>query len=246
MTIDNIIKSVRLCIDEEKQNPANLVNAAAYDYPYMPSDTEMVDNIIKDKIGDAIRWICLYAPAHILGGTDETTKDEYGHEIPLSSGILVDVAAALPSFIWGTDGGTLTMPADFMRLVRVRVKGWHRAVKVLLSEDSDEYLQLRDTNGAKATEDRPQAALIEKAVKEIEVWPAGEADYTYVANINTDEIIQTVGGEGSEKEVVALPPLAKTGFIYYLAYLLLSAYGDSRSERMYAIAMQSLKITTEQ
>ena len=138
------------------------------------------------------------------------------------------------------------MPAVFVKLARVRVAGWHRAVKELLTEDSDEYLQLYDTNGATATADRPQAVLIEKATREIEVWPIGPtAEYTYVANINPEE--------HAIKDVIThaitaypLPPRVKTSFIYYLAFLLLSAYGDSRSERMLEIATQNLKVTVKQ
>ena len=128
------------------------------------------------------------------------------------------------------------MPDDFIRLVRVRASGWHRAVREPLAEDSDEYLQLYDSNGAKATEDRPQAAYIEKATKQIEVWPKGSdnANYTYIAqpDIKDDDVSE-------DDDVVALPPRAKTAFIYYLAFLVLSAYEDSRAARMLEIAQMN-------
>jgi hypothetical protein len=106
-------------------------------------------------------------------------------------------------------------------------------------------LQLYDTNGATATADRPQAVLIEKATREIEVWPTGtSAEYTYVANVDAEIQSRTVGTD--TEYFVAIPPRVKTSFIYYLAFLLLSAYGDSRSERMLEIAMQNLKVTVKQ
>jgi hypothetical protein len=141
------------------------------------------------------------------------------------------------------------MPADFVKLARVRVAGWHRAVKELLTEDSDEYLQLYDTNGATATVDRPQAVLIEKSTREIEVWPIGSpANYTYVANVDPEEhAFDVTSGEPAVTERhYPLPPRVKTSFIYYLAFLLLSAYGDARSEKMLEIAMQNLKVTVKQ
>ena len=215
MTVGEIIKAVRWCYDEEQMNSSDLAKASS-------NDNALMDNIIKSKIGDAVRWICLYCPAEILGGTDNP---------PLTTGIMTD-ATLTPTAISGTDGGVVTMPADFIKLVRIRVTGWHRAVKEPLSEDSDEYLQLYDENGAKATLDRPQAAYVEKATKQIEVWPTGaSADVTYISEPSSN-----VSAATDDSTPVALPPRAKTAFIYYLAFLVLSAYEDSRAARMLEIA----------
>ena len=243
MTVENIIKAVRWCIDEEALNVAGIADVSAYDF--VAGDEGLMNNIIKAKIGDALRWICLYAPTDLLGGSDE---EDASHN-PIETGILVDVPESgqtlAPTSITETSAGKLTMPADFVKLARVRVAGWHRAVKELLTEDSDEYLQLYDTNGATATADRPQAVLIEKATRGIEVWPTGtSAEYTYVANVDAEIQSRTVGTD--TEYFVAIPPRVKTSFIYYLAFLLLSAYGDSRSERMLEIAMQNLKVTVKQ
>jgi hypothetical protein len=249
MTINDIIKAVRWCIDEEALNVAGIADVSAYDFG--ADDEGLMNNIIKSKIGDAIRWISLYAPTDLLGGSDETTEEE-GHTVLVNTGILVDMPQSgtlVPTEITGTNAGKLTMPADFVKLARVRVTGWHRAVKVLLAEDSDEYLQLYDVNGATATADRPQAVLIEKATREIEVWPTGtSAEYTYVANVDPEEhAFDVTSGEPAVTERhYPLPPRVKTSFIYYLAFLLLSAYGDARSEKMLEIAMQNLKVTVKQ
>lgn len=250
MTVDDIIKAVRWCIDEEAVNMADIEDVSAYDFDESThTDLGLMDNIIKSKIGDALRWICLYAPADLLGGTDET-ETIGGQTVPINTGILVDMpktGTLVPTSITGTQAGKLTMPADFVKLARVRVAGWYRAVKTLLSEDSDEYLQLYDPNGATATADRPQAALIEKSVREIEVWPTGaSAEYTYVANIDAEDAIKEREEGETIIEYVALPPRVKTSFIYYLAFLLLSAYGDVRGERMLDIAKQNLNVTIKQ
>lgn len=225
MTITDIISAVRFCIDEEASDSIDFGRASA-------NDNTRMDNIIKNKIGDALRWVCLYAPADLLGGTDQTNVD---------TGILVDVSAT-PTSVSGH--GVLTMNENFIRLVRVRVPGWHRAVKVPLSEDSEEYLQLYDPNGATATVDRPQAALIEKAQRQIEVWPwtTGNVDYTYVASVEPAAIT----GQGGTVIGYALPPKAKSAFIYYLAFLLLSAYADARAPRMLEIAKMNLGKTNEE
>jgi hypothetical protein len=227
MTVGEIIQAVRWCYDEEQMDSADFGNTSANDNTYM-------DNIIKSKIGDAVRWICLYSPAELLGGSDEVDGTT-----PIQTGILVDATPIAPTAITGTNGGYINLPTDFIKLARVRVTGWHRAVKTPLSEDSDEYLQLRDDSGATATADRPQAAIIDKAAKQLEVWPTGTtADYTYVADIDNAIKERTVGTE--TEEYVALPPRIKTAFIYYLAFLVLSAYEDSRAPRMLEIAKMNI------
>lgn len=252
MTVNDIIKAVRWCIDEEALNVAGIADVSAFDFDGgTHTDEGLMNNIIKDKIGDALRWICLYAPADLLGGTDEyITPNPGATPTPVLTGILVDMPQSgtlVPTPIGATGAGKLIMPADFVKLARVRVSGWHRAVKSLLTEDSDEYLQLYDVNGATATADRPQAVLIEKSTREIEVWPTGtSAEYTYVANINTEEAIKERTEGTTTVYYVALPPRVKTSFIYYLAFLLLSAYGDPRSEKMLQIAMQNLNINIKQ
>jgi hypothetical protein len=215
MTVGEIIKAVRWCYDEEQIDSADFRNASANDNTYM-------DNIIKSKIGDAVRWICLYCPAELLGGTDS---------VGTATGIMAD-ATMTPVAISETNGGTLTMPADFIKLVRVRVTGWHRAIMSPVAEDSPEYLQFRDEFGAKAVADRPMAAMIEKAAKQVEVWPTGtSAEVTYIADPSV-----SVESSAAASTNIALPPRAKTAFIYYLAFLTLSAYEDSRAPRMLEIA----------
>ena len=215
MTVGEIIQAVRWCYDEEQMDSADFGNASANDNTYM-------DNIIKSKIGDAVRWICLYCPAELLGGSDTTG---------VQTGIMADGSGA-PTDIAETNGGVVTMPSDFIKLVRIRVTGWHRAIMSPVAEDSPEYLQFRDEFGAKAVIDRPMAAMIEKTTKQVEVWPTGTtAEYTYIADPN-----KMISPSDSDSTNVALPPRAKTAFIYYLAFLTLSAYEDSRAPRMLEIA----------
>lgn len=215
MKVGDIIKAVRWCYDEEQMNSADFDIASA-------NDNALMDNIIKSKIGDAVRWISLYCPAELLGDSDTAGQ---------VTGIMAD-ASLSPTAVSGTTGGVVTLPSDFIKLVRIRVTGWHRAVKTPISEDSDEYLQLRDQNGATATEDRPQAVMIEKATRQIEVWPTGTtAEVTYITEPNS-----TVTSATADSIDVPLPPMAKTAFIYYLAFLTLSSYEDSRAARMLEIA----------
>lgn len=221
MTVGDIIKAVRLCIDEEDSNPSSLANQGV-----LGSDNALMDNIIKAKIGDAIRWICLYAPAELLSNTEASVQDSID---------LIYEENLTPS------GNLLTPTKTLLKVVRVGCSNWHRAIlgDSLLKEDSDEYLQLRDVNGAEATNDRPQAALINTKQKKVEVWPATNNTFTltYAKALSATELNNIVTTATTK---VNVPVLVETSFIYYLAYLVLTAYGDARRESMLEIAMQNL------
>lgn len=221
IAVRDICKRVRLCYDEEARNIAELSEQT--------TDSTLMDNIIKDKIGDGLRWICLYAPSEQLAGGGSSGD---------AVNILVDATGSVP-----TDG-RIPLGSSFIRLIRVRCSNWHRAVMgdSLLKEDSDEYLQLYDTYGAEATTDRPQAALIESSEKKVEVWPHSSSAY---------ELTKLVMPSASDLDnlepdtLIGVPPLLESSFIYYLAFLTLSAYEDSRSARMLEIARMNLGITED-
>ena len=236
MSIEQIIKAVRLCYDEEAQNAADFSSASA-------DDNTLMNNIIKSKIGDAVRWVCLYAPAELLGGTDETnTPTGILIDAELSDDVTSDNGVVL---IEGTECLVLTMPVNFIKLVRVRVLNWHRAVRVPIAEDSDEYLQLHDVNGATATIERPQAALRDKTTKQIELWPLPEGDSFEVEVTYVTDPGYAYDSSTSLSTTIAIPPKVKTAFIYYLAFLTLSAYDDSRAQRMLDIARMNIALTTD-
>lgn len=225
MTVQNIYQAVRWCYDEEAQNAADFVSASA-------GDNALMNNVIKAKLGDALRWICLYAPAEQLSGGGN------GEEGNIN--IIVDETQQnVP------ENGQIVLGANFIRLIRVRCTNWHRAImgESLLKEDSDEYLQLMDSYGAEATIDRPQAALIETAVKKVEVWPhvtGAKYDLTKLVMPSTADL-----DNATDSTEVAIPPLLKTSFLYYLAFLVLSAYEDSRAARMLEIAKMNLGLTED-
>jgi len=234
MTIGDIIKAVRWCIDEEAVNAAEIADVSAFDYEGgAHTDIGLMDNIIKHKILSALRWVCLYAPSEQLGGSGSAADIDIIHE---------DVNL-------GATDNTITPTKTLVRVVRVKGTGWHRAIlgDSLIKEDSDEYLQLRDVNGAEATKDRPQAALVNTKEKKVEVWPAESGDkfsLTYITTLSASDIsgLDEAGWEDIE---VGVPPSVETSFIYYLAFLLLSAYDDGRAKSMYEIALLSLGKTED-
>ncbi|MBR2291706.1 MAG: hypothetical protein IJ868_05265 [Prevotella sp.] len=235
MEVGQIIKEVRWCFDEEAANNADFIGAS-------DRDSALMDNIIKAKIGDALRWVCLYAPADVLNGSDSGTDTDIVREARLGPGVTY---GGMTLNINNEKGyGTVTLPADFVKLARIRVDNWHRAVTTPIAEDSDEYLQLNDENGATATYDRPQAAIIETLPKKIEAWPMKNQDGGCTVTVVCAPSV-SVDTDTRDDHDVAMPPKAKAAIIYYLAFLVLSAYEDSRAARMLEIAKMNLGLTDD-
>lgn len=236
MTVSEIYTAVRCCIDEEAANASSLADSSA-----LGSDSTLMNHIIKNKIPAAVRWVALYAPAETLSG--DTSSGSGGGGSSTGVDIIVEETTSSGG---GAEisGNTITPGEALVRLVRVRGDQWHRSVlgDSLIKEDSDEYLQLKDTNGAAATNDRPQAALVNTKEKKIEVWPAVNNTFTitYIRAL-TDADMSTIT-DGTD---VNLPTTLETSFIYYLAYLLCCAYGDGRAKSMFEIATMNLGRTDD-
>lgn len=239
MTVGNIIKAVRWCIDEEAVNAANIANVSAYDFDGgTHTDLGLMNNIIRNKIAAALRWVCLYAPAEQLSGVSSSSNNNNNNATS------IDVIQEDENL--SASNNVLTPSKTLIRVIRVRGTGWNRAIlgDSLLKEDSDEYLQLSDTFGAQATADRPQAALMNTKAKKVEVYPAGANDrfiLTYVRAFSNDDL----GDLNSDSTDVGIPANVETSFIYYLAYLLLNAYGDTRAKAMFDIATLNLGRTDD-
>ena len=226
MTVGEIIKSVRWCIDEEAVNMSEIADVSAYDFEGgIHTDIGLMNNIIRHKIPDALRWVCLYAPAEQLSGGSGSQQDSID---------VIHEDSTLTAM-----GNVLTPSKTLVRVIRVKGTGWHRAIlgDSLIKEDSDEYLQVHDTNGAEATIDRPQAALVNTKEKKVEVWPGnGTFSLTYITTLSSTDI-QNLDNDNTP---VGVPVQVETSFIYYLAYLLLTAYGDARAKSMFDVAMLNL------
>ncbi len=226
MTVGDIVKAVRWCIDEEAVNAAALADVSAYDFDGgTHTDLGLMNNIIRNKIPAALRWVCLHAPAEQLSCSDSSESSDAINIIQ------EDTLYATNSII------TPTKP--LIRVVRVKGENWHRAIlgDSLIKEDSEEYLQLRDENGATATVDRPQAAVINTKQKNVEVCPSnGTFVLTYIKALSDSDI----SGLDDDTKEVNIPASVATSLIYYLAYLLCTAYGDTRAKSLYENATLNL------
>lgn len=214
MKVEDIIKQVRWCIDEE---------SAITD----EKDDLYMDNIIKSKINDALHWIAITAASSSVFAESKKTSDT-------SSKISVKDYDATKNI------GIITMDAntEIIAISRVRGKEWFKAVIPVEDTDNEAYMMF-DEN-AMGTADRPQAAIMRENPIKILLQPKPtEAVVSFVGVPKNVDV-------SSETTDVAITDKLKNAFIYYLAFLLLSAYNDNKATHMYTIALQQLGVNTKQ
>ena len=216
MKVEEIIKAVRWCIDEESNNTSEITDE---------KDDLYMDNIIKSKINDALHWIAITA------ASSPVLSDSKKVDATTTSTIKVE------SFDETRGIGAITMPSDteVINISRVRGEGWFKAVTPVEDTDDEALMMFDDT--AKGTVDRPLATIMRENPICILLQP-----------IPTKAVISFVGvpknvSITSDTTDVAIPDKLSNAFIYYLAFLLLSAYDDTKATQMYTIALQQLGVS---
>lgn len=219
MKIEDIIKQVRWCIDEESNNTSAITDE---------NDDTYMDNIIKSKLNDALHWLAITA------ASSPVLADSKKVDATTTSTIKVEEYVAEKGI------GIITMPSDteVINISRVRGKGWFKAV-VPVEDTDDEALMMFDES-AMGTADRPQAAIMRENPIQILLQPKPEE-----AVISFVGVPKNVSLSSSDTDV-AIPDKLSNAFIYYLAFLLLSAYNDNKATHMYTIALQQLGVNTKQ
>ena len=232
MSIEEIIKAVRWCIDEESNNTSEITDE---------KDDLYMDNIIKSKINDALHWIAITAASSsLLSDSKSAASDKTDSEKTVSEKVDATTSSTIKveSFDKTRGIGAITMPSntEVINISRVRGKGWFKAVTPVEDTDDEALMMFDDT--AKGTEDRPLATIMRENPIRILLQPIpDEAVISFVGvpkNVNT-----------ASSTDVAIPDKLSNAFIYYIAFLLLSAYDDTKANQMYTIALQQLGVNTK-
>ena len=191
-----------------------------------------MDNIIKAKIPDALHWIAVTATSSaVLSNSKETSKKADSSNPSTSTDMEVK------AFEGSDTIGIVEMPSNIsvFNINRVRATGWHKAV-VPVEDTSDDALLMFDET-AMGTIDRPQAAIMRTTPLKLLVQPkAATITVSYVG------VPTVISKDNDETESVDISDNFKSSLIYYLAFLLLSAYDDSKANQMYNIALQMLGV----
>lgn len=220
VSVSTIIEQVRYRIDEQ---------TVASDYL-----TTYMDNTIKACIPDALRWVCMYADPALLTGNSSSETSPAVKVFSFTGTSGTNNSATLSD-------GVVTLPANYLRTLRVRVSSWKRSVGKLIQESSDEYLMQSDDT-AKADAMNPIVAEINDVPQKLELFPKpGTNDTTSITVVTNPAVESSSTITGSTTYDV--PEKARTAFYYYLAYLVMIAYNDSKANQMYAAAKASLGST---
>ncbi len=241
MKVSDIIKEVRWRIDEESNNISDLAEVTD------EKDDSYMDNIIEANIPDALHWIAITATSSsaLSGSTTTTKKNEdsstESKKESVSSTASTTTTIQVESYEDSEDIGVITMPesVSVFNINRVRGKGWHKAVVPVEDTDDEALMMFDDT--AKGTFDRPLAAIMRVNPLKVLIQPKpsddGSVTISYVG-VPTD--LTTSDGE---EKTVEISDTFKGAFIHYLAFLLLSAYNDTKASQMYTIALQQLGVS---
>lgn len=215
MTVGEIIQQVKWCIDHETTGYSKLQDGG--------EDTYM-DNIIRAKIDDARRWLAV-----VSGQCTSVTSNR------LSIGEKLTVA-----MYGGVDGmddvAVVSIPDGIVAadIKRVRVQGWHKAAVPVVDTEDDALMMFDAT--AKGTLDRPLATLMAGKPLKMLVQP-------YTGQEDVEIGYTGTGGDtdiANDKATVDVGRTTERALIYYIAYLLLTAYGDGNAQNMLAVAMQMI------
>lgn len=218
MKVEDIIKAVRWCIDEESNNTSEITDE---------KDDLYMDNIIKSKINDALHWIAITA------ASSPVLSDSKKVDATTTSTIKVE------SFDETRGIGVITMPSDteVINISRVRGEGWFKAVTPVEDTDDEALMMYDDT--AKGTVDRPLATIMRENPICILLQPI--PDEAVISFVGVPKNVSIT----SDTTDVAIPDKLSNAFIYYLAFLLLSAYDDTKANQMYTIALRQLGVSTK-
>ena len=181
-----------------------------------------MDNIIRAKINDARRWLAV-----------ATSQSVTLSSSPSSSSSSVTTLTITPYD--GFSGiAIITIPESLstVTLTRVRLSSWHKSATPIPDTSNDALLMFDET--AKGTADRPLATVMQGSSTRILVQPYASTDTAEIVYIGIASDIDT----SSDDSIVEVPTIHESAFIYYIAYLLLTAYQDPRAQAMFAIAVQ--------
>lgn len=214
MTISEIINKVKWCIDHETHEDAKLADNGEDSY---------MDNIIRAKINDARRWLAVATSQSVTLSSSPSSSS--------SSSVTTLTITPYDGF---SGIAIITIPKSLstVPISRVRLSSWHKSATPIPDTSDDALLMFDET--AKGTADRPLATVMQGSPTRILVQPYTSTDTAEIVYIGISSDIDT----SSDDATVEVPTIHESAFIYYIAYLLLTAYQDSRAQAMFAIAVQ--------
>lgn len=195
-TVDSLKKEIRVAID--MNNTSNTILATS------DIDTLTLDEIIESKIEDAARIVEVNAPAYLLVG---------------------DAVSSFTSANKASDGKldgvfSVTLPDNFLRLLRFRMTSWQAAISTAITDADPQYLILRNRFlGIRGNVEKPAAAIVMGSTgPKLEVYSSSSSSDTIA---EAAYLARPVVSDGS----ITISGNLKSAVVYYAAYLVALTIG---------------------
>lgn len=210
INITDIIRDVKIALDENDVTGANNVLAG-------DNDQLQYDALIRSKITEAARTTHETAPSVMLDGKPVINATATGTQ----NGI-----------------GTVTLPADFMRLVIFKMSDWAKPVFEPISDTDPAYaMQRSEYMGIRGGKNNPVAAITTNASGE-KVMECFSSSTFSIEKYIYIPIPRIYTASGQEK--IDICKLLYTATIYQCAGLVAVTYKDEQAKNLFEIAKSYL------
>lgn len=211
--VSEIIKEVKICIDEIGINDAEFIGE---------QDNSEMETIIRQKILEALRFV--YSNADWAFIEPDTILTELsGTDMNINNELV----------------GHITLPDNYMRLCYAKFDSWPIYATEIIYWNDTAYSTLHDTY-ATGTWERPKIALVKTPKNRLELYSAKEPNEKWKIGIITKPEIK-IEEDGSEN--VYISDKLRPSLIYYIAGLTLLTYNEQRADNMFNQAMILMGIT---
>lgn len=219
--VNDIIKDVRICIDEQGLNDADFIGGT--------DDAEM-DTLIRSKILEAVRYVHGNADWAFLNPEvvwsylpqDDESGDESG-----------DVTMKIENNV-----GIVELPDNFLRLCYAKFDSWPIYMTDIIYWNDPEYATLFD-DVATGTPERPKLAQdFDGTKKTLKLFKGGQNDKFSVGVL----LEPTISGDTGP--TVFICDKLEDAVTYYTAGLVLLTYNEQRADNLFNIALTHMGINT--
>lgn len=202
---EDIVSLVRRTLNEAQINESEF---------YSGADETEIDNIVKSRILEALRFVNSTADPSLLEADKAVTS--------------VTATKSVGDFVCG-----VVSAPGFLRVRSIRVDGWKKALTEAVYDDDASY-QMQADPYACGTPDRPVAYVCEDldGVKTIELYSLPSADSRLRVEYMTvpDKVSDSDRG-------VDVSDRVKEAYIYYLSFLVLTVLNDQHADDFLNLSM---------
>ena len=214
--VSTLMQDIRIALDENDASTPLITEGNI--------DAITLNDIIHSKIEDAAAVVCKQAPLSMTDGG--TTAFAATQSNKLSEGLGGNITVPDGEFI---------LPADYLRLVYIKMSTWKRPVVEPITPVDPLYAQMAsEVTGVTGNVNRPVAAIVNKPDGlNMELYPS-------TGNLSGCYLARPAITSAQSTETIALPPKLKPAIVQYTAALTCMALGMADKAKIYIEYVKSL------